>query len=81
MPSQPLMTVPKNDDYRIQEEIGLAEREMFGAELAIPWGSFVYKVELSSSKTSENIRFDDGLTNTDDSENGPLRDPPYQTIF
>ena len=53
---------PDNDDhYYIKENIGLAEREMFGAELAIPWGNFIYKFELSSSKTIENIRFDGSL--------------------
>ena len=52
------------DDFRLQEQIGLADREMFGAELAVPWGNFVYKIELSSSKTREGIRYDGDLINT-----------------
>ena len=53
------------DDFYTREQIGLAKREMFGVELAIPSGSFVYKLELSSSKTNENIRYDYELIDLD----------------
>ena len=54
-----------NDDYVEREKISLSKRETLGFELAIPWKSFIFKGEISSYTSREEIRFNEILQDTD----------------